>query len=171
MFNTQSSSPPLEVKAVPLYADIIGLNLLFQAKLPPKWPVQPSQHATVIFGFGDALGRGFGSTLLVDNVIHYHHGQWTEAYSEESSNYRELSNLVHAIENATREGLLVGRELFFFTDNMTAECAFHKGSSSSPMLFLLVLCLQTLQMYHNLFIHVIHVAGMRMKVQGTDGLS
>ncbi len=62
-------------------------------------------------------------------------------------------------------------ELFFFTDNSTAEAAFHMGTSSSPRLFKLILQLLSLQMYHSLFLHVIHVSNKLMLHQETTGLS
>jgi hypothetical protein len=66
---------------------------------------------------------------------------------------------------------LEGSELFMFTDNMTAESAFYRGTSSERSLFDLILRLRKFQMHRGLFVHVIHVAGIRMKGQGTDGLS
>jgi hypothetical protein len=75
----------MEVNAVPqLLSDIEGLQTLFMAELPPRRVAQPSGSATVIYGFCDASGRGFGSTLLIDNVIHYRHGQWSNSYSAAS---------------------------------------------------------------------------------------
>jgi hypothetical protein len=88
-----------------------------------------------MYGFGDASGSGFGTTPLICGFLHYRHGQWSTAYSKASSNYRELSNLVIAIEEATVKGLLTDCDLFMFTNNCTAETAFHKGTSSSKLLF------------------------------------
>lgn len=62
-------------------------------------------------------------------------------------------------------------EIFLFMDNWTAEAAFHKGTSSSKPLFDLVLCLHLIQLHHELFVHVVHVVGTRMRSQGMDGLS
>jgi hypothetical protein len=57
-------------------------------------------------------------------------------------------------------------ELFLFTDNSTVEAVFYRGTSSNRNLFNLVLRLN-----YGLVLHLIHVAGTRMKDQGTDGLS
>jgi hypothetical protein len=166
------TAAPSYVTPVPeLHRDIMALQTLFQQDLPPKRLIRPSHTAIAVYGFGDASGTGFGSTLMIGNIVHYRHGQWNISIQEESSNYRELTNLVLSIEEVTHQGLLSNCELFFFTDNSTAEMAFHKGTSSSPKLFELVLRLRTLQMHHGLFLQVIHVAGTRMKAQGTDGLS
>ena len=69
------------------------------------------------------------------------------------------------------ENSLEGYEIFMFTDNSTAEAAFCKGTSSSPLLFELVLELKRLEVESDLILHVIHVSGKRMIAQGTDGLS
>ena len=55
-------------------------------------------------------------------------------------------NLVDTLCSMDRRGDLKGREVFIFTDNSTAERAFHKGSSSSFKLFQLILRLKELEM-------------------------
>jgi len=103
--------------------------------------------------------------------VHFRFGQWCSAISEESSNYRELRNLVDAVDVLVQEQGLDGAEIFLFTDNSTAEGAFWKGNSRSRKLFELVLRLKRLEWDHGLTLHVVHVAGKRMIAQGTDGLS
>jgi hypothetical protein len=49
-------------------------------------------------GFGDASGKGFGSTITLNGVILWQAGQWEPSYEEESSNLRELENIVRALE-------------------------------------------------------------------------
>jgi hypothetical protein len=61
--------------------------------------------------------------------------------------------------------------VFIFTDNSTSEAVFWKGTSTSPLLFELVVRLRKLEMDHSILLHVVHVAGKRMIDQGTDGLS
>jgi hypothetical protein len=56
---------------------------------------------------------------------------WSAIEEEESSNYRELTNLVEDTELEAEAGNLRQTELFLFTDNSTVESAFYKGSSSS----------------------------------------
>jgi hypothetical protein len=58
-----------------------------------------------------------------------------------------------------------------FTDNYVSECAYFKGTQSSPILFGLVLWLRKLELHSGWKNHVIHIAGTRMISQGTDGLS
>ncbi len=90
---------------------------------------------------------------------------------EESSNYKELKNLVFTVEEEAKAGRLKNCKFFLFTDNSTAESCFYRGSSKSRHLHTLVLALHLLEMTHGMAIHVIHVSGKRMIAQGTDGCS
>jgi len=113
--------------------------------------------AVTIYQFGDASGQGFGSSLALRNVIYYGHGQWHTRHADESSNFHELGNLIFPIEDAHSQGLLDNAELFFFTDNSTAEAVFYKGTSSSEKLFNLILRLCKLQIQGTFMPHVIHI--------------
>ena len=75
------------------------------------------------------------------------------------------------MELEAKEKRLSGAEVFLFTDNLTVESAFYNGTSSSPLLFDLVLKLRKLELNYSAKIHLIHVAGPRMVAQGTDVLS
>ncbi|KAL7572454.1 hypothetical protein ACA910_006630 [Epithemia clementina (nom. ined.)] len=145
-----------------------------ESKEPPHVLVRPETQASAAMMFGDASGAGFGTSLWLQGSKHIHakHGVWTRAYGGRSSNFRELYNLVARVEALLAEGaLVVGTELFIFTDNSTAELAFYRGTSRSKLLFELVLHLQKLEMNGSIFLHVVWIAGTRMIAQGTDGLS
>lgn len=164
--------PPLVVHPVArLSEDVEALMHLSSGEDPPLRRVRMSKQATAVYAFGDASGTGFGSAFWIQDKIHYRHGNWTVEIEDESSNFRELANLIFAIEEAYEAGLLSETELFLFTDNTTAESAYFRGSSSSRSLFDLVLKLRKLQMHGDFLLHVIHVAGTRMISQGADGLS
>ena len=60
---------------------------------------------------------------------------------------------------------------YLFTDNSTAESAFHCGTSSSRLLFELVRRLRLVEMKYQLKIHLVHIPGTRMIKLGVDGLS
>jgi hypothetical protein len=162
---------PVNAPVLHLVNDIHALMESFKPSLPPKWAVLPSTTAVVCHGFGDASGTVFGTAILINDVLHYRYGQWSTSNAESSSNYRELCNLVLGVEEARSSELLTNCDFFMFTDNSAAEAAFHKGSSSNKVLFSLVLLLRLLQMHHGFFLHVIHVTGLWMREQGTDGLS
>jgi hypothetical protein len=125
--------------------DIEALMRLTESPEPPRRLIRSSRVALVRYGFGDASGAGFGSSLLIGTELFYRTGTWGQTIAQESSNYRELRNLVDAIEQATNEGALQGSEVFLFTDNSTAESAFFKGTSSSKSLYELVVRLKALE--------------------------
>ena len=163
---------PSRVKAVPRLKDDLGaLGELTASLTPPLRLVRPRSVCSVRYGFGDASGSGFGSTFSSPGVVLYRHGVWGDDGNGKSSNWRELTNLVEALECEAREGRLQGCEVFVFTDNSTAEAAFFKGTSSSLLLFNLVVRLRKLEVDQRCMLHVIHVAGTRMIGQGSDGLS
>ena len=124
-----------------------------------------------LFGFGDASGGGFGSSWQVKEGTAYRYGTWSRSMDGESSNLRELTNLVDTLKEMADQDELKGKEIFLFTDNSTSEAAYYSGSSSSEKLFDLVLRVKLLEMNSLTKIHVIHVLGKWMKVQGSDGLS
>ncbi len=155
-----------------MLAHSTALVTLFSSPSPPHCYIRPLASSVILYGFGDASGSGFGSTLSVYDMLHYQHGQW-DPYIEDntSSNYKELLNSVVPCEEAAQQGLLHNCELFMFTDNSTTEVAFNKVNSSNKHLFALDLRLQKLQMDTGIHIHIVYVSGTRMIAQGADALS
>jgi hypothetical protein len=146
--------------------------MLFEPATPPRRPIRSRAVTTCVYGFADASGAGFGSSLrLPSGMISYRYGLWGKDAEGSSSNCRELCNLVECLESESAAGHLIGHEMFMFTDNTTAEGSYYKGNSPSRPLFELVLHLRKLELLGHLMLHVIHVAGSRMITQGTDGLS
>ena len=164
--------PPKRVRMVGrLRSDMMALRALTDFATPPHRLVRATKSCRVIYGFGDASGTGFGSSIIIGGKLAWKSGQWNVSIKEESSNYRELLNLVLALEELALKGELDGCEIFMFTDNSTAESASFRGTSSSRLLFDLVLRLKKLEMSAKCLIYLVHVAGTRMIWQGTDGLS
>ena len=90
----------------------------------------------------------------------------------EFSNRREAENLVLRIERGLDAGELQGSEVFLITDNMVFEGCYYKGySKSSKTVSDVTLRLHEAVHHGGLVLHVIHVAGTRMKDTGVDGLS
>ena len=75
------------------------------------------------------------------------------------------------VEDLVREQRVNGHELFVFTDNLVFESTFYKGHSASRKLSDIILRLRRAERDASLVLHVIHVAGTRMKHWGIDGLS
>lgn len=149
--------------------DLKALLRLSESDSPPVRVVRSKTVVTAVYGFGDASGKGFCGTLGYHNQVNYRIGVWGRDEQSESSNYKELCNLVQTCEEEAAAGRLYNAEFFLFTDNSTAESCFYRGSSKSKLLHELVIRLRQLEMDYNLIIHVIHVAGERMIAQGTDG--
>jgi len=172
--NLYTNHPDKVGLAPRMYDDLEALALFFKSDNPSWRFIRGSEICVVEYGFGDASGVGFGSSFESKGGISYRLGVWGKDVGGESSNFRELSNLVDALydrcsnENGTPTK---GSEVFLFTDNAVAEGAFYKGTSSSKKLFNLVLKLRLLEMKAGMKIHIIHIAGTRMIAQGTDGLS
>jgi hypothetical protein len=96
-----ANKPPSRVKAVPLLEhDVKALILLTRDVNPPKRLGSPKGSTMTLYGFADASGCGFGSMLVINNRVHFCHGQGAEHYDDESSNYQELDNLIKAIKEA-----------------------------------------------------------------------
>ena len=167
-----SSEAPATLKSVPRLAnDLRALKELFSPDCPTLRLVRGAIIKYVLLSFGDASGGGFGSSWEIDDKIEFRFGTWDESMSYESSNLRELTNLVDTLEEMDSKHNLTGTEVFLFTDNSTSEAAFYNGSSKSEKLFDLVLRTKKLEMHRQTKFHIIHVSGERMKVQGSDGLS
>ncbi len=64
---------------------------------------------------------------------------------KESSNYKELRNLVDTVSREAMAGRMQDCKFFLFTDNSTAEGCFYQGNSKSCNLHALVLALRTLK--------------------------
>jgi hypothetical protein len=177
-------APPDGVtRAVPRLADdLAALSRLCDSELPPLRVVRPSRAVQLLYGFGDASGKQYATTVAEGNgvsdgsgdstgSVRYRIGLWSASEEQESSNYKEFSNLVGHMEDDARAGRLRGCEFFMFTDNSTTESCFYRGSSTSKTLHELVLRLRVLEMQYGLLIHIVHVSGRRMIAQGTDGCS
>jgi hypothetical protein len=158
-----------------LGSDIKALMELTRFVDPPRRRVQMKNKMRVMYGFGDASGLGFGSTIRKSNGdIVWKSGVWSRTMVEEhNSIFFELANLVFAIEDLHKKGELDRHEISMFTDNTTAEAVhFHWTSKNGKALFELVLRLHRIEISGNGRIVMVHVAGKWMIWQGwSDGLS
>jgi hypothetical protein len=167
-----SDNPPKTVTAVPrLHSDIDALAKFFAGDTPIQVIERPvSGTRCVVFGGGDASGEGFGSlTSPLGMAPLLRRGFWN--CLEESSNWREMRNLLDAVREEARLGRLIGCEVWLATDNSTAEASFHKGRSSSPELDAMVLELRLLAIAGNFVLRLVHIPGTRMIELGIDALS
>ena len=170
---TPKNEPGATVDIKPrLRSDVEALLKLTNPEAPPKVTRRVKRAGTVCYGFGDSSGAGFGNCISIDNVNHAKYGTWSHKFENAHSNFKELKNLVNAVCEAARDGLLMDAELFMFTDNMVAEKAYYNGGSNrNKELDSLVFQLWQIQLECDFVLHVFHVAGTRMIESGIDGLS
>jgi hypothetical protein len=117
-------APPVVVGAPRLRSDMLALLSLMSSDTPVLQRVRCKKASKAYYGFGDALGLGFGATIQIGDAIWYEYGQWSsEVVEDSSSNWREFANLVQFLEGAIVEHKLAGSEIFIFSDNITAEAA------------------------------------------------
>lgn len=151
--------------------DLEALTAFLKGDVPPVVNDRCENIQIVRYGFGDASGTGFGSTIQTKKGLKYRVGVWGSDDENESSNYKELENVVSTIEEEAASGNLKGSALFFFTDNSTVEAALYRGNTTSRRLFMLVVRFRTIQFEYGMQVNVSHVSGKRMIQQGTDGVS
>jgi hypothetical protein len=150
---------PKLVKPVPrLRSDIEALKRLTDFDAPPKRQIRMKERMRVMYGFGDASEKGFWSTIRMSNGdIVWKSWVWSRTMMEEhNSNFSELANLAHALEDLHKAGKMDGQEIFMLTDNTTA-C---RGTTKNgKRLFDLVLQLRRIEMEGQCKIVLVHVAG------------
>ena len=136
----KSTEAPVLIKPVArLTNDLKALKELFGPEEPTLRLIRGNCIKFALLSFGDASGGGFGSSWEITDEIEFCFGTWGINMSGESSNLRELTNLVETLEAIDAKHGLNGAEVFLFTNNSTSESAFYNGSSKSEELFNLVL--------------------------------
>jgi hypothetical protein len=100
-------------------------------------------------------------------------GKWTPVVYKFSSNWKELSTLKLTLLNLRQEAKseVAGTTVFYFTDNLTTHWVASSGSSPSPRLHALIEEIRLLELELDCCLQVVHVPGVVMIDQGTDGLS
>ncbi len=166
-----AGAPDMVTASVSLSSDVRALCEIFSPDPVPVVGVRSKHIITVVYGFGDASGTGLGATFTCGSGLNFRIGVWGSKEDPESSNWKEFTNVVEALEEEGEAGNLNNSEVFMFTDNSTVEACVSRGSSSSPKLLELVVRLQALSLRMGIKINVFHIAGTRMIAQGTDGVS
>jgi hypothetical protein len=132
------------------------------------------RSGTLIPSWGDGSGTGTGGTLgLPDQPLRMWMGQWSPVVYSYSSNWKELKTLLLTLRHlkATDRAAVYGTTVFYFTDNSTTYWIAASGSSPSPGLHALIEEIRLLELELMCNLQVVHVPGLLMIHQGTDGLS
>ena len=113
-FMYSKNAPTHVYPATRLEDEVECLLKLFDSDLPKVRHVRSKSVSLVLYGFSDASGSGFGSTIATDKGLKIRHGIWGSDSNKHSSNYKELRNIVETIELEVLSGLLQGKEMFIF---------------------------------------------------------
>ena len=114
---TLEEAPETVTAVSRLTSDLAALKHLTSGEEPATQKCRSREKFTALYLMGDASGQGFGSGLWDKTGLWYDAANWAEHCRDETSNWKEATNLAVKIEEKAREGLLVDAELFVFTDN------------------------------------------------------
>ena len=154
-----------------LTLDVVALEKLTASAEPAATKCRVGTAMSALYLMGDASGQGFGSGLWDGEGLWYEAGNWADHHRDETSNWKEANNLTLKVEELGKAGKLNDAELFIFTDNSVFEGTFFRGHSKSKKLNDIIFRLRMLEKETCCILHVIHIAGTRMKRAGIDGLS
>jgi hypothetical protein len=91
---SEEGAPEVVRPVPPLIAprgDLYALKKLTEAVEPLRQVVISLNRVRVIYGFGDASGKGYGySILLPDGNVYWRSGAWPWPIVDESSSFREF---------------------------------------------------------------------------------
>ena len=136
--------------------------------------VRGTSAGTLVPSFGDGSGTGTGGTFrLPDGPLKMWKGKWMPCIHHYSSNWKELNTLRLTLETMLQEPSvgIRGCTLFYFTDNSTTYWIAGNGCSKNPKLHLTLEQIRYLEVQLGCHLNVIHVPGLLMIQEGTDGLS
>jgi hypothetical protein len=148
-----------------------ALELFFRQPNPPRMLVRSAHLLYIRYGFANASVTGLSASITTNQGVRVRIGIWGQDSQDETLNWREFESLVTTLEAEGERGNLDDAAVVMCTDNLTAESATNRASSTSPKLYRLAVRLRALQFRHGAQFIVSHVAGERMKDQGTDGVS
>ena len=155
------------------WVDTLSCDLIHQS--------QPTDVVNLGVSWGDGIGTGAGGTYnfispqIISTAVTL--DTWKDVWSPQvatfSSNRKEMRTLLQTLENeqALKGVRFKGHRLLYFADNMTTYDVFRRASRKSTPLWRLFLRIKLLELELNCFLQVIHVPGISMILQGTDGIS
>ena len=94
-----SPSSGLTPAAPRIREDLEAILHLTKGEQPQVQTVRSKLTMTAYYGFGDASSGGFGAMVERPGGIHGRFGLWGKDNKEQSSNYRELCNLVDSVKD------------------------------------------------------------------------
>jgi hypothetical protein len=129
---------------------------------------------TLVPNWGDGSGTGAGGTLgLPDRPLKMWQGKWSPHVFKFSLNFKELGTLLLTLQELLKIGPseVRGTTIFYFTDNTTIYWIALRSASKHPRLHALIEQIRLLEIQLGCQLQVVHVPGVVMIEQGTEGLS
>jgi hypothetical protein len=126
--------------------------------------------------WGDGSGTGTGGTgedLETEGQIDIWMGTWAPHVTHHDSNWKELRTLLWTMERFAKRphSRVRGGTLFYFTDNSSVYFIIKGGSSKNCELHRLAREIKMMEIKLGCRLEPIHVPGVLMIDEGTDGLS
>jgi hypothetical protein len=126
--------------------------------------------------WGDGSGTGTGGTgeeLEDEGKIDIWMGTWAPHATHHDSNWKELRTLMWTMERLVKKknSRVRGGTLFYFTDNSSVYYIIKGGSSKNVELHRLARDIKILEIQLGCRLEPVHVPGVLMIDEGTDGLS
>jgi hypothetical protein len=131
---------------------------------------------TAVWGDGSGTGTrtgGTGEELACDGEMDTWMGTWAPHVKHHNSNWKELRTLLWTLEQVLKNKYLriQGGTVFYFTDNSSVYYIVKGGSSKNIELHTLAQAIQIIEIELGCRLEPVHVPGVLMIDEGTDGLS
>ncbi|CAJ1948036.1 unnamed protein product [Cylindrotheca closterium] len=137
--------------------------------------IRASQAATLVPTFGDGSGTGTGGTIHLPGCpFEMWRGKWVPLAYEFPSVWKVLATLKETllqIKESPKAESVRHTTVLYFTDNSGVYWIATTGSSRSPGLHKLIGEIRLLELELDCMLQVVHVPGLVLISQGTDGLS
>lgn len=139
--------------------------------------VRSRRSGVLVPTWGDGSGTGTGGTLgTPDAPLRMWMGTWSGYVFHHTSNWKELMTLgltLRHLADLQRAGTtdVRGCSVFYFTDNEVTYWISQNSSAKNPRNQALIEDIRLLELELDVELHVVHVPGVVMIAQGTDGLS
>ena len=105
-----------------------ALNRLTEPGNPAVTICRASDSMTSFYILGDASGQGFGSGLWDHEGLRCDSANWLTQWKNETSNWKEGTNLTFSVEELPEEHKLDNGGLFILKNNQVFEGCFYKGA-------------------------------------------
>jgi Reverse transcriptase (RNA-dependent DNA polymerase) len=155
-------------------SELCWWKTLLEKPVIRKAYVQRTNVVTSLFGDGSGTGAGGTITFGAPSQTITWMGAWTSS-NDRSSNWRELRTVLASLQHIYGlpevRARIAGSTVLYFTDNMVTYYVCYSNRSRSPALHQLIMAIRELESVLQVALEVIHIPGIVLIAQGTDGLS